>query len=79
MADRPDDLDLVGLKDGVHLVLYDGLVDLKEKILYYLQDRNSDKRKLIAKTGMDFVRENHSCEIRVKQMTDFITHVTGIK
>jgi len=79
LADRPDDLDLVGLKDGEHLVIYKDLKDFKNKVLYYLDEKNEKERNEIAKNGMDFVRKNHSCEVRVKQVMDFIKLRTGIK
>lgn len=77
LADRPDDLDILELIDGEHLVIYNDLKDLKDKILYYLS--HNKERKKIAKQGEDFVRENHSCEVRVKEMIEFITKKTGIK
>ena len=70
LADRPTDLDLVGLKDGKHLVIYNDLKDLKEKINYYLE--HDKERQRIEQQGMDFVRKNHSCKKRVSQMLSLI-------
>ena len=72
LADRPDDLDFVGLKDGEHLVIYKDLKDFKNKVLYYLDDKNKKEREQIAKNGMEYVRKNHSCKIRVEQIMKFI-------
>jgi glycosyltransferase involved in cell wall biosynthesis len=76
LADRPDDLDMVGLKDGVHLVIYKDLNDLVDKAKYYMS--HNKERKRIEKRGMDFVRKNHSCKVRVKQMTQMIKEELGI-
>ena len=72
LADRPKDLDRLGFVDGKHLVIYDGLDDFKDKVTYYLKPENEKEREEIAKNGMEYVRANHSCEIRVKEMTNII-------
>ena len=69
-ADRPEDLDDMGLKDGEHLVIYKNWKDLKDIIQYYL--KHDKEREEIAKNGMNFVRENHNNDIRIKEMTDII-------
>lgn len=78
LADRPEDLDYVGLKDGKHLVIYDGIEDFKLKVKYFMNPKHEKERNRIAKTGMNFVRNNHSCEIRVKQMTEIIQRELGL-
>jgi spore maturation protein CgeB len=78
LADKPDDLEMVGLEDKKHLVLYNNIKDFKKKVKYYMDPKHDTERQLIEKTGMQFVRKNHSCEIRVKQMTGFIREVIGI-
>lgn len=75
LADKPADLELVGLKDGEHLIIYKDMKDLKEKALYYLDPKNEKERQKIAIQGMNFVRKNHSCEQRVKEMTKIIRRV----
>jgi len=75
LADRPTDLDLVGLKDGRHLVIYDSLNDLKDKIHFYLE--NDRERQKIEKQGMDFVRKNHSCKKRVSEIKQIINEELG--
>ena len=76
LADEPEDLDLVGLEDGKHLVIYNGIKDFKKKIRFYMQ--NDSARDAICKQGMKFVRKNHSCEVRVQQMIDIIKRELGI-
>lgn len=70
LADKPEDFDELGYVDGKHLVLYKGLSELKDKILYYL--KNSEIREKIGKTGYDFIIKNHTTDIRVKQFTDIV-------
>jgi len=69
LADRPDDLDTDwhrGLIPGVHLVLYDGLDDMRCKIDHYL---NHDTERLkVAEAGQKHCLENCTNETRVKQM-----------
>ena len=77
LADKPDDLDYVGLEDGKHLVIYNGIKDFKKKVKYYMS--HDAERKKIEIAGMKFVRKNHSCKIRVKQMSDQIYDQFGIK
>jgi len=76
LADKPDDLDFVGLEDGKHLVLYYDMKDFSEKVKYYML--HDTERKKIEKAGMNFVRNNHSCEIRVKEMMGFIKEKIGV-
>ncbi len=70
LADKPEDFDELGYIDGKHLVLYKGLDDLRDKILFCLQKPKF--RKFISKNGYDFVTKNHSNIIRVGQFTDII-------
>lgn len=77
LADKPEDLKLQGFVDGKHLVIYKDIPDFKDKLLYYLS--HDEERSKIEKQGMDFVRKNHSCEIRVKQMTNIIKEELNIE
>ena len=70
LTDKPQDFDELGFVNGKHLVLYKNLNDLQDKINYYL--KNDKERESIALNGMNFVRQNHSNEVRVKQMLDVI-------
>jgi hypothetical protein len=76
MTDKPDDLEKLGFVDGEHLVIYKNLKDLKEKILYYL--KHEEERERIAQQGEDFVIKHHSCQVRVKEMMNFIKEKTGV-
>jgi len=78
MADRPADMDLVGFEEGKHLIIYNDIKDFKGKVKYYMDPKNDSERERISKAGMDHVRKNHSCEVRVKQMTDIIHKELGI-
>lgn len=77
LADKPEDFDELGYINNKHLVLYDGIEDLKNKIFYYL--RNPNEREIIEKEGMEFVRKYHNNSIRVKQFSDIISKELGIK
>jgi hypothetical protein len=76
LADRPEDLGLLGFEDGKHLVIYNDMKDLVEKARYYM--KNDTEREKIAKRGMNFVRENHSCKKRVEEMNKIIHRELGI-
>jgi len=78
MADRPEDLNMVGLKDGEHLVIYKNIGDLRDKLEYYLDTKNISERNKIAQQGMDFVRKNHSCKKRVEEMLTIIRETLKI-
>jgi len=70
LADKPQDFDELGFKDGEHLVLYKDISDLKDKIKYYLN--HDEEREEIAINGMNFVRKNHNNVVRVNQFTNII-------
>ena len=76
LADEPEDLTRQGFKRNHHLVLYNGIDDLKNKIQYYL--KHDEERKEIATNGMNFVKKNHSCSRRVKQFTKMVKRELGI-
>lgn len=79
LCDKPEDLEYMGFENNKHLVIYKNIEDFKKKIKYYLNPKNDTERMRISKGGMKFVRRNHSCEVRVKQMTEMITKELGIK
>lgn len=72
LADKPQDLDKLGYVNGKHLVIYNDLDDLRDKIIYYLDPKNEKEREEIALCGMEHVRLNHNCKLRVKEMIDVI-------
>jgi len=70
LTEPPFDLDLSEIKDGEHLVLFEGIEDMRKKIDYYL--KNDSEREKIAKAGQKFVRENHNTDVRAKQMIEIV-------
>jgi hypothetical protein len=76
LTDKPEDFERLGFIDGKHMVLYEGMDDLRYKIKYYL--KHVDERENIARQGMNFVRNKHSCEVRVKQFIDIVKRELGI-
>jgi len=70
LADRPEDMELLGFVDKKHFVVYNGMADLSNKIKYYMT--HDKEREQIAKQGMKFVRKNHSCTKRVHDMLEII-------
>jgi len=77
LSDKPEDFDELGYIDKTHLVLYDNLIDLKDKIYYYL--KNYKEREKIARQGMEFVREFHNNSRRVKEFTEIVSKEFSIK
>lgn len=71
LTDMNDDLKKFGYIDGHHLVTFDSLEDLKDKIYYYVE--HEDEREEIAKNGMDFVRENYNNVTRVNRFVDVVS------
>jgi len=70
LANKPEGFDELGFIDIEHLVLYEGLDDMMNKIRYYL--KNDKEREAIARRGMRFVRTHHSNEVRVKEFTEIV-------
>lgn len=58
--------ELLGLQNGVHLVVWNDAVDLVDKISYYLSHK--DERIKIAKIGQEYVMEFHSFDARVSEL-----------
>ncbi len=59
-----DDLAKHGYKDGEHLVTFNNMSDIKDKVEYYL--KHDKEREEIAENGMNFVRENYNNKKRVE-------------
>jgi spore maturation protein CgeB len=76
LADKPDEMKHLGYVNNKHFVIYDNMKDLRKKIIYYMS--HDAERNKIAKQGMNFVRKNHSCEVRVKEMTKIIKEVLNV-
>ena len=64
--------DLLGLIDGEHYITWETLPDLKEKLDYWLDASNEEKRQKIADQGRDFIRERHSFDARVQELMGLI-------
>ena len=62
----------LGLKDGVHLVVWTDIEDLKDKLRYWLSDTNAGERKAIARQGHQYILERHSFDSRVDQLMDML-------
>lgn len=77
LADKPEDFDELGYIHNRHLAIYDDLQDLSDKIRFYL--KHEDLRNSISQQGIEFVRTNHSNEVRVKEMTKIINDVLGVR
>jgi len=77
LADEPEDLNRFGYKDGQHLVIYNGLKDLKDKINYFL--KHDKEREQIAKSGMEFVRKNYNHGAMVDIFEDHVKRRWDIK
>jgi hypothetical protein len=58
--------ELLGLKDGEHLVIWRNLQHLEDQITYWLTF--DDHRKSIAKAGQDYVLRHHSFDARVDEL-----------
>jgi spore maturation protein CgeB len=70
LTDKCEEFDMLGFDDGKHLVVYNGLDDLKDKIYYYLS--NDSKREMIASEGYNFVFKNFSTRGSVGKMMDIV-------
>jgi len=70
LTDGNSDFKELGYENGKHLVFYDGIDDLKEKIFYYLD--HEEERKEIAENGRVFVRENYSNRCRAERLLSII-------
>ena len=70
ITDKPDELNFLGYEDNEHLVLYNAMEDMKEKILYFLA--HEKEREDIKKAGMRFARKNFSNKTGARQLIDLI-------
>jgi len=70
LTDRTEELEKFGYIDKQHLVMFNDLNDLKEKIYYYLE--HEEEREKIAQQGMEFVRTNYTNEKMVRRLLEII-------
>ncbi len=69
LTNRTDRLDEL-LKDGEHLVVYDGIRDCISKVKYYLD--HEDERETIALKGHKYVRGHHTYDNRAQRFVDIV-------
>jgi len=60
----------LGLVNGVHYAVWDGLDDLDHLIRYYLRERNLAHD--MARRGQEFIRQNHSHAKRIDELFTII-------
>lgn len=65
--------ELLGLKDNVHLSIWDDVDDLERKIYFWLA--HDKYRDAIATRGKNYVLRNHSFRARVKELMQAIGHI----
>jgi len=70
LTTMPDNLNEYKYELDKHMVVYDNVSDMIDKILYYKE--NEDKRINIANNGMNFVRQNYSNETEIVRITKII-------
>jgi len=70
LTDKPRDFEAMGFIPDWNVVLYDGIEDMRKKILHYLMD--DKKRHGVSMGGLTLVRSMHSCEHRVREMTQIL-------
>ena len=58
----------VGYQDGVNILIYKSLQDLKEKLVYYLSDEGSEARTRIARAGRKLALEQHQSWQRYERL-----------
>ena len=66
MQQHFDGMELLGLVDGEHLVVWDTFEEFWDKIEYYVAHEN--ERKCIADAGTKYILENHSFHNRVGEL-----------
>lgn len=77
LTTMPDNIDEYKYKLNEHLVVYDDAADAIDKILYYKE--NVDERLTIAKSGMEFVRQNYNNKAVIAEITKKIVNFFNIK
>jgi len=60
--------ELLGLQDGYHLSVWSTKDDLRDRIDFFL--KHPLERNHMAKNGMKFIRNNHSFDMRVRELLD---------
>ncbi len=60
--------------EGIHLDTWETIAELKNKIKYWLDPANKERRLQIAKAGYDLVHSKYTWKNRFMQMTDIINN-----
>lgn len=68
---------LTGITPGVHYIEYTTLEDLKTKLTYWLDPAHEDERRKIVDRARVFMEQNHSFDVRVRELFDFIKTKLG--
>jgi len=77
LTTMPDNINEYRYEVGKHLVVYDDVPDMIDKILYYKE--NVDERLTIAKSGMDFVRQNYNNKVVIAEIIKKIVNFFNIE
>lgn len=67
----------LGMKDGVHLVVWDDIRELPELINYWLL--HDQERSEIAQAGKDLVMHEHNFDRRVREFTGFVSEAISAR
>jgi hypothetical protein len=76
MTERGEDMDELGFVDGLTCVTFNGMDNLRSKILKYLKEETL--RREIAGRGYLLIQEKHSNKQRVKEMTETLKIELGV-
>lgn len=68
LTNRLADFDDLGIKDGVHCVMYDSLDDAVEKARHYID--NPDERDKICGSAFELIQNNHTFKHRVDKILE---------
>ena len=67
--------DRLGFVDAKHLVTWNDISDLIEKLRYWLRPENEEYRRAIADAGQKFCLENHSFDVRVQELVQMLAEL----
>ena len=74
LTDKCEEFDMVGIEDGKHVVIYDSIDDLREKIHYYL--KNDSEREEIAFDGYTLAVREFSMADAARTMVETLSDVS---
>lgn len=73
LTEPADDMELAGFESGENCETFEHINEMKGKAAWYML--HPKERRRVAKNGQRLVRKNHSCKIRVGQLTDMIERI----